>query len=212
MTLTGLGLKLANAILTISADSFALTLLLTMLASIVLGMGLPTTAKYIVLATIAAPAIMHFGVPAMAAHLFILYFGILADLTPPVALAAYAAAGIARSEPNATGFMAVKLALAGFLIPYIFCYNPGLLMIGATGWEVLFYASTAALGIASLSFASVGYWRRDLYWWERLILLAGAITLITPGAITDAIGCGLLVVIYISQKMLTKGPAGKVAE
>ena len=211
-TLTGLGLKLANAILTISADSFALTLLLTMLASIVLGMGLPTTAKYIVLATIAAPAIMHFGVPAMAAHLFILYFGILADLTPPVALAAYAAAGIARSEPNATGFMAVKLALAGFLIPYIFCYNPGLLMIGATGWEVLFYASTAALGIASLSFASVGYWRRDLYWWERLILLAGAITLITPGAITDAIGCGLLVVIYISQKMLTKGPAGKVAE
>ena len=211
VTLTGLGLKLANAILTISADSFALTLLLTMLASIVLGMGLPTTAKYIVLATIAAPAIMHFGVPAMAAHLFILYFGILADLTPPVALAAYAAAGIARSEPNATGFMAVKLALAGFLIPYIFCYNPGLLMIGASGWEVLFYASTAALGIASLSFASVGYWLRNLYWWERLILLAGAITLITPGAITDAIGCGLLVVIYISQKMLTSGPVSKTA-
>ena len=211
VTLTGLGLKLANAILTISADSFALTLLLTMLASIVLGMGLPTTAKYIVLATIAAPAIMHFGVPAMAAHLFILYFGILADLTPPVALAAYAAAGIARSEPNATGFMAVKLALAGFLIPYIFCYNPGLLMIGASGWEVLFYASTAALGIASLSFASVGYWLRNLYWWERLILLAGAITLITPGAITDAIGCGLLIVIYISQKMLTSGPVSKVA-
>ena len=179
--------------------------------TVVLGMGLPTTAKYIVLATIAAPAIMHFGVPAMAAHLFILYFGILADLTPPVALAAYAAAGIARSEPNATGFMAVKLALAGFLIPYIFCYNPGLLMIGASGWEVLFYASTAALGIASLSFASVGYWLRNLYWWERLILLAGAITLITPGAITDAIGCGLLVVIYISQKMLTSGPVSKTA-
>ena len=107
--------------------------------------------------------------------------------------------------------MAVKLALAGFLIPYIFCYNPGLLMIGASGWEVLFYASTAALGIASLSFASVGYWLRNIYWWERLILLAGAITLITPGAITDAIGCGLLIVIYISQKMLTSGPVSKVA-
>ena len=85
------------------------------------------------------------------------------------------------------------------------------LMIGASGWEVLFYASTAALGIASLSFASVGYWLRNLYWWERLILLAGAITLITPGAITDAIGCGLLVVIYISQKMLTSGPVSKTA-
>ena len=209
--MTGFALNVAHAIIRIGQESVLLTLVFTMITCMILGMGLPTTAKYIVLATIAAPAIMHFGVPAMAAHLFILYFGILADLTPPVALAAYAAAGIARSEPNATGFMAVKLALAGFLIPYIFCYNPGLLMIGASGWEVLFYASTAALGIASLSFASVGYWLRNLYWWERLILLAGAITLITPGAITDAIGCGLLVVIYISQKMLTSGPVSKTA-
>ncbi|MBD5557125.1 MAG: TRAP transporter permease, partial [Desulfovibrio sp.] len=107
VTLTGVGLKLANAILALSAGSFALTLVLTMFSSIILGMGLPTTAKYIVLATIAAPAIQSFGVPQLAAHLFIMYFGILADLTPPVALAAYAAAGIARAEPNATGFMAV---------------------------------------------------------------------------------------------------------
>ena len=149
--------------LPLSAGSFALTLFLTMLASIVLGMGLPTTAKYIVLATIAAPAIQSFGTPMLAAHLFIMYFGILADLTPPVALAAYAAAGIARAEPNATGFMAVKLAFAGFLIPYIFCYNPGMLMIGASNLEVLFIACTAAIGIASLSFASVGYWMRNLF-------------------------------------------------
>lgn len=206
VTLTGVGLKLANAILAISGESFALTLVLTMFSSIILGMGLPTTAKYIVLATIAAPAIQNFGVPQLAAHLFIMYFGILADLTPPVALAAYAAAGIARAEPNATGFMAVKLAFAGFLIPYIFCYNPGLIMIGATNMEVAFYVCTAAIGIASLSFASVGYWLRSLFIMERLILVAAAITLITPGLVTDLIGLGLMALVYILQKIFRNGP------
>lgn len=212
VTLTGVGLKLANAILALSAGSFALTLFFTMLASIVLGMGLPTTAKYIVLATIAAPAIQTFGVPMLAAHLFIMYFGILADLTPPVALAAYAAAGIARADPNATGFMAVKLALAGFLIPYIFCYNPALLMIGASNAEIIFIVCTASVGIASLSFASVGYWLRDLYFWERLLLVAAAITLITPGPVTDIIGLGLMVVVYAMQKMTKAGPQGPVKD
>ncbi len=177
-----------------------------MLASIVLGMGLPTTAKYIVLATIAAPAIQTFGVPMLAAHLFIMYFGILADLTPPVALAAYAAAGIARSEPNATGFMAVKLALAGFLIPYIFCYNPGLLMIGASNLEIVFIVCTAAVGIISLSFASVGYWLRNLFLWERLLLVGAAITLITPGLVTDIIGLSLMAAVCILQKVFKEGP------
>ena len=206
VTLTGVGLKLANAILALSAGSFALTLVLTMFSSIILGMGLPTTAKYIVLATIAAPAIQSFGVPMLAAHLFIMYFGILADLTPPVALAAYAAAGIARAEPNATGFMAVKLAFAGFLIPYIFCYNPALLMIGADTWEIVFIVCTAAVGIASLSFASVGYWLRNLYFWERLILVAAAITLITPGLKTDLIGLGLMAGVYVLQRVFKAGP------
>lgn len=206
VTLTGVGLKLANAILALSAGSFALTLLLTMFSSIILGMGLPTTAKYIVLATIAAPAIQSFGVPMLAAHLFIMYFGILADLTPPVALAAYAAAGIAKAEPNATGFMAVKLALAGFLIPYIFCYNPSLLMIGASNLEIAFFVFTAAVGIASLSFACVGYWLRPLYIWERLILIAAAITLITPGLVTDLIGLGLMILVYVLQKVWKNGP------
>ncbi|MBD5417554.1 MAG: TRAP transporter permease [Desulfovibrio sp.] len=206
VTLTGVGLKLANAILALSAGSFALTLVLTMFSSIILGMGLPTTAKYIVLATIAAPAIQSFGVPQLAAHLFIMYFGILADLTPPVALAAYAAAGIARAEPNATGFMAVKLAFAGFLIPYIFCYNPALLMIGADTWEIVFIVCTAAVGIAALSFASVGYWLRNLYFWERLILVAAAITLITPGLKTDLIGLGLMAGVYVLQRVFKEGP------
>ncbi len=209
VTLSGMGLKLANAIVELSGNSFFLTLFLTMLASIVLGMGLPTTAKYIVLATIAAPAIKSFGVPDIAAHLFIMYFGILADLTPPVALAAYAAAGIAQSEPNKTGFTAVKLAFAGFLIPYIFCYNPGLLMIGATSLEVVFYVSTAAIGIMALSFANVGYWLRDLYFWERIPLVGAAISLITPGYFTDTIGVGIMLAVYILQKYMPQGPKDK---
>ena len=210
VTLTGVGLKLANAILALAQGNFAITLVLTMFSSIVLGMGLPTTAKYIVLATIAAPAIQSFGVPQMAAHLFILYFGILADLTPPVALAAYAAAGIARSEPNVTGFMAVKLALAGFLIPYIFCYNPALLMIGATKLEIVFYVGTAVIGIAALSFASVGYWLRDLYIIERIVLIGAAVLLISPGIQTDLIGLGLMLAIYFSQKYFRKDPKNPI--
>ena len=208
VTLTGVGLKLAGGILLLAKGSFALTLVFTMLASIVLGMGLPTTAKYIVLATIAAPAIENFGVPKLAAHLFIMYFGILADLTPPVALAAYAAAGIARSEPNATGFMAVKMALAGFLIPYIFCYSPALLMIDANAFQIMTIVLTAGIGIASLSFGSVGYWLRNLFVWERLILIAAAVTLITPGLKSDLAGIGLMVLVYFLQKSFKRGPAG----
>ena len=207
VTLTGMGLKLANTIVALSGGSFMLTLVFTMFASIVLGMGLPTTAKYIVLATIAAPAIQTFGVPALAAHLFIMYFGILADLTPPVALAAYAAAGIARADPNRTGFMAVKLALAGFLIPYIFCYNPGLLMIGATPAEIAFYVVTAAVGIMALSVANVGYWIRPLHIWERLPLIGAAIALIFPGLVTDLIGLGIMLIVYILQKLMPERAA-----
>ncbi|MCR4667330.1 MAG: TRAP transporter permease [Desulfovibrio sp.] len=204
VTLTGVGLKLANAILALSSNSFALTLFFTMLSSIILGMGLPTTAKYIVLATIAAPAIETFGVPKMAAHLFIMYFGILADLTPPVALAAYAAAGIAKSEPNATGFMAVKLAAAGFFIPYIFCYDPGLLMIGASNLQIAVIVATAVIGIAALSFASVGFWKRKLMLIERLILLGAAIVLIVPGIMTDLAGITLMAIVYILQKIFRR--------
>ncbi|MBQ7608095.1 MAG: TRAP transporter permease [Desulfovibrionaceae bacterium] len=211
VTLTGVGLKLANAILTLSGNSFALTLFLTMISSIILGMGLPTTAKYIVLATIAAPAIESFGVPKLAAHLFIMYFGILADLTPPVALAAYAAAGIAKSEPNATGFMSVKLAAAGFLIPYVFCYDPAMLMIGANNLQIAIIVATAVVGIAALSFAAVGYWKRRLYLHERLILLAATLTLIIPGITSDFIGIAIMAAVYLLQKFHTPKQPKKVA-
>jgi TRAP transporter 4TM/12TM fusion protein len=232
VTLTGVGLKLANAVLTLSQTlavwgvgvvgmdpavtdltpiTFFLTLLFTMIASIILGMGLPTTAKYIVLATIAAPAIQKYGVPPLAAHLFIMYFGILADLTPPVALVAYAAAGIAKANPNQTGFTAVKLASAGFLIPYIFCYNPGLLLINTTWPEVIHITLTALVGIIALAFACVGYWRGILSWWQRALLLASSIGLIVPGIWTDLGGLLVLAVVLLAQRLSRRYEAGQAA-
>ncbi|MCC8190039.1 MAG: TRAP transporter permease [Planctomycetes bacterium] len=201
VTLTGVGLKLANAVVSLSGGNFFLTLLFTMFASIILGMGLPTTAKYIVLATIAAPAIQNYGVPPLAAHLFIMYFGILADLTPPVALVAYAAAGIAKASPNQTGFMAVKLASAGFLIPYIFCYNPGLLLINTTPAQTVFFAITAVTGIFALSFACVGYWRGNLVWWQRIALIVSSVLLMSPDGFTDVAGFLLMAFALGMQKM-----------
>lgn len=209
VTLTGIGLKLANGIVALSGGIFFVTLLLTMVASIILGMGLPTTAKYIILSTIAAPAIQTFGVPALAAHLFIMYFGILADVTPPVALAAYAAAGVAKASPNETGFWALKLAGAGFIIPYIFCYNPALLLIGASGFELVMYVCTATLGVFCLALCVVGYWLTTIPFWQRLMLLLAALGLIDPGAITDATGIAILVVVYLWQRNIRKRTAAK---
>ena len=200
VTLTGIGLKLANGIVALSGGIFFITLFLTMIASIILGMGLPTTAKYIILSTIAAPAIQEFGVPALAAHLFIMYFGILADVTPPVALCAYAAAGIAKASPNETGFTALKLAGAGFLIPFIFCYNPALLLIDTTWMEVCLFVVTATVGIFALAICVVGYWLAPIPLWQRGLLLLGAVGLIDPGLATDIAGVSILIFTYITQR------------
>ncbi|HPZ76840.1 MAG TPA: TRAP transporter fused permease subunit, partial [Thermosynergistes sp.] len=204
VTLTGLGLKIANGIIYLAGGVFFLTLLFTMLASILLGMGLPTTAKYIVLATMAAPAIQKFGVPPIAAHMFILYYGIIADLTPPVALAAYAGAGIAGANPMKTGWTALKLALAGFLIPYIFAYDPVLLLIGATPLKIIGASATAIIGVFALGFAASGYWLRNMALWERVILFGGALALIKPGVLTDGAGILIMVFIYVYQRLKVK--------
>ncbi len=204
VTLTGLGLKIANGIIYLAGGVFFLTLLFTMLASILLGMGLPTTAKYIVLASMAAPAIQKFGVPPIAAHMFILYYGIIADLTPPVALAAYAGAGIAGANPMKTGWTAVKLALAGFLIPYIFAYEPVLLLIGATPLKIIGASATAIIGVFALGFATSGYWLRNMALWERVVLFGGALALIKPGVLTDCAGILIMVSIYVYQRLKVK--------
>lgn len=204
VTLTGVGLKLANGIIILSGGHFFFTLIFTMIASIILGMGLPTTAKYIVLASMAAPAIQKFGVPPLAAHMFILYYGIIADLTPPVALAAYAGAGIANANAMKTGFTALRLAIAGFTIPFVFAYNPQLLLINTTPLHVIFYSITAVIGTCSLAFAGSGYWLRTLKVWERLILFVGALALIFPGVLSDSIGFGILILMWFIQKISIK--------
>lgn len=200
VTLTGIGLKLANGIVALAGGHLFWTLVLTMVTSILLGMGLPTTAKYIVLASMAAPAIQKFGVPILAAHMFIFYYGIIADLTPPVALAAYAGAGIAGANPMRTGFTALRLAVAGFLIPYFFVYSPELLMINASLANTTAPVVTAIAGTVLLSFAAAGYWMRSLNMLERAILFGGALLLIQPGWITDVSGAAIGVVAYFWLK------------
>ena len=207
VTLTGVGLKLANGIVSLAGGYLFWTLVLTMITSIILGMGLPTTAKYIVLASMAAPAIQKFGVPILAAHMFIFYYGIIADLTPPVALAAYAGAGIAGANPMRTGFTALRLAVAGFLIPDFFVYNPELLMINASLANTTVPVITAIAGTVLLSFASAGYWMKNLNLLERAILLCGSLLLIQPGWLTDLAGAAVGVAMYFYLKLITSKKA-----
>lgn len=217
VTLTGFGLKIAEVIVLISKGKLIPTLFLTMISSIILGMGLPTTAKYIVLATMAVPAITKLGVNLMSAHLFILYFGVVADVTPPVALAAYAGAGIAGANSMKTGFQAFKLAIGAFIIPYIFVINPHLIMVDSVvGTTVNWLPITAAIptivtaliGTICLAGTVESYLFGNLKIWQRVILLGAAFALLDPKLLTDAIGLGALAVIFVTQKLLNKNNDG----
>lgn len=220
VTLTGFGLKIAEVIVQIAQGRLIPTLLLTMISSIILGMGLPTTAKYIVLATMAVPAITKLGVNLMSAHLFILYFGVVADVTPPVALAAYAGAGIAGANSMKTGFQAFKLAIGAFIIPYIFVINPHLIMIdsiaGTTvNWLPITAAlptiATALIGTVCLAGTVESYLFGNLRIWQRIILLLAAFALLDPKLLTDGIGLAALAFIFVTQKMLNKNKPAATA-
>lgn len=188
VTLTGLGLTFANLIVTLAGGMLLPTLILTMIASIILGMGLPTTAKYIILATMAAPALVQLGVPLIAAHLFILYFGVIADATPPVALAAYAGAGIAGGESFKTGVEALKLGSAGFIVPFIFAINPSLLLIDVTLVGAAITIITACIGIVSFGGGIQGYLFTNTQNYERVLFLIASVMLIHPNVIVDTVG------------------------
>lgn len=195
VTMTGLGLKLAGLIIAWSRGLLALALPLTMLASILLGMALPTTAKYVVLSTLAAPALVRMGVPPMAAHMFILYFGVVADITPPVALAAYAAAGVAGANSMKTGWTALQVGLAAFILPFMFAYSPSLVLIGSIG-EIILAFITASVGTVCLAAAIQGWFIGKSNSFERIICLVAALLLIKPGIVTDIIAAiGLSIVI-----------------
>ena len=210
-TLTGLALRIAGAIVSAAGGSKILTLVFTMCASILLGTGLPTTANFIVTSTMAAPALFQLGVPPMAAYMFVFYFGIAADLTPPVALAAYAGAGIAGADPMKTGCTAFKLALAGFLVPYIYVYNPMLLFIDVVPLEMVQAICTALIGVFLLAMFTIGFFKAPMAWYMRILAFAGALGLLIPGTVSDLAGLAVLVVIYAVQVAKAKKLAANAA-
>ena len=199
VTKTGLGLKLANGLLDIAGGMLLPTLFLTMIAAIILGMGSPTTANYVITSTIAAPAIILLGIPDLSAHLFVFYFGIIADITPPVALAAFAAAGVSGGEPIRTGVQSAKLAIAAFIIPYMFVLSPELLMIDTNFTELIWVVFTAITGMIAIGAGMIGYWFRNLHWIERLLAIATGILLINPTLWSDAVGLGAFVALIALQ-------------
>ena len=190
-SLTGIGLRMSDLIVTMSGGHLSIALLLTGLGSLVLGMGLPTTAAYVVLAALGAPALVALGAPLLAAHLFIFYFGCISNVTPPVALAAFAAAGIADASPMRTGVTAMALASTGFIIPFMFVYGPPLLLAGSP-LEVGTAIGSASVGVIGLAAAVIGFARRRLAPWERVTVALGALFLIFPGLVTDAVGLVLV--------------------
>ena len=204
ITMTGLANDIINAIVSVAGDRLIIALILTMLCCIVLGMGVPTTANYCIMAATTAPILIRMGVPVMAAHFFVFYFGIVADITPPVALAAYAGSAIAKSNPMKTAFNASKLAVAAFIVPYMFCFNPAMLLIDTTAIQVVQIAITAFIGIFALAAALEGYCFANMNAVIRIIIAAGGLLLIHPALTTDLVG---LVIVFASlgfQYVLSK--------
>ncbi|HRJ68821.1 MAG TPA: TRAP transporter permease [Beijerinckiaceae bacterium] len=198
VTLTGLGITFTQFVVGLSKDTLLLALLLTMIAGIVLGMGMPTTPAYIIMAALLIPAIIKLGVPKPAAHMFAFYFAILSAITPPVALAVYAAAGLAKSDIWKTGWSAVKVGAAGFIVPFMFVYEPAILMIGT--WPDIIHATVSAiLGCLLLAAGLAGYWLAPANAAQRLLLIAGAFGLVTPGVISDLAGAGIAAVVTLWQ-------------
>src|SRR5437763_14743508 len=197
---TGLGLKLAGGIVGLAQGNMLATLVLTMLAALVLGTGLPTSATYIITSIMAAPALVLPGVPKLVAHIFVFYFGILADLTPPTAISTYATSSIAGADVWKTQWTAMALALSGFIIPFSFAYDPALMMLGASAPHVVFRTAAATLGIVMLGAGLIGYLRRPTRRWERTLLLVGALLLIFPGALSDVLGVACFLIVYVSHR------------
>ncbi len=206
-TMTGFGVKLSSAITALAHGSLFLTLVFTMVSSLILGMGLPTIPTYIITSTMAAPALAVFGVPPLVAHMFVFYFGLLADLTPPVALAAFAGAGIAKASPTATGLNAVRLAIAGFVVPFVFVYDNSLLLLNTTVAGAIVTTTMALAGIVLLGAGAIGYFVVPARWYERVVLIVAAMLLIVPGATSDAIGLALGGLVLAAQLLRrSRGP------
>ena len=212
ITMTGLANMLINGIVALAGNHVIIALFLTMLCCIVLGMGVPTTANYCIMAATCAPILIRMGVPAIAAHFFVFYFGIVADLTPPVALAAYAGAAIGQANPMKTAFTATKLAIGAFIVPYVFALNPAMLFIDTTAGEVILICITSLVGIFGVSSALQGYFFHNMTWYERILCLIGGLLLIYPGLVTDVIGLGLVGVMALLQFITRKNEAAQATQ
>ena len=199
VTKTGVGLRLASGLIEMAGGMLLPAMFFTMITAIVLGMGVPTTANYVITSTIASPALVQMGVPILAAHMFVFYFGIIADVTPPVALAAYAGAGISGGNALKTGVHASKLAIAAFIIPYIFVLSPVILMVDATPLTLIVATLSALLGMIAVSSALCGFLADHCRLYERVLLIVAGLLMIKPGGMTDMIGLAIFAVILAMQ-------------
>ena len=224
VSLTSFGTVMTSSIVTLGAGSLFFTLILTMLASMVLGMGLPSIPAYIITATMAAPALAGFDIPILSAHMFVFYFGIFANITPPVCLAAFAGAGISGGDPMKTGFLSLKLALAGFIVPFMFIYNPTMLMIDPTGLavtakdfplppivDIITVVVTSITGVIALSAALEGYFRGGMNTLTRVILVVGALLLIYPEITTGIAGAVIVLGIAVFNIKTSEAPTPTVS-
>lgn len=211
VSLTGIGLKLADGLLYLSGGIDILALFLTMIACIILGMGVPTTANYVIMATITAPIILKLipETPVLAAHFFVFYFGIVADITPPVALAAYAGSAISGGNPIRTGIIATRLAITAFIIPYMFVLNPSMLLIDASPLQVVQFIATSLIGMFAIAGGLEGFMKRKLPIWQRILAVCGGLMMIDPKLLTDIIGIVIIGFIVFLQYVV-KNPAKPV--
>ena len=201
---SGLGYRISSILTSVAGTSMLLLLVLTMVVSLIMGMGVPTTAAYLVLASLVAPTMIQLGIPPLAAHMFIFYFGCISSITPTVALAAYAGAGLAGCDPNKTGYKAFRLAFCSFLMPYLFVYNPVLLMEGGV-LDILWSLVTALIGAYLLASGFEGFFFRwSLKWFERPLMILGAVMLIVPGMVTDLVGIAIIVVEFVTEFMFKR--------
>ena len=205
ITTTGLASTLINGIVSIASNATILGLVLTMICCIILGMGVPTTANYCIMAATCAPILVKLGFPVVAAHFFVFYFGIVADITPPVALAAYAGSAIAKSNPMKTGINATKLAIAAFVVPYIFAYSPAMLFEGVNHWyQVLQISITSIVGLFGIASGLNGHIFKHIPWFFRILLIAGGLCMMIPEIYTDIIGLGVIAAIVAIQYIMKK--------
>ena len=211
ITVTGLASKIITAIVSVSGGNWLIALFLTMLCCIVLGMGVPTTANYCIMAATCAPILTTLGVNQIAAHFFVFYFGIVADITPPVALAAYAGSAIAKADPMKTGFNATKLAIAAFIVPYIFAMNPAMLFINTTAFDAAQIALTSVAGLFGIASALNGYLYRPINPLFRVLLIAGGLCMMIPGNVTDLVGVVVVVAIILIQRAAAKKDSSAAA-